>query len=267
MHRGVVAKIIISLFYTNLILHLVVDMLNNIRNRFCNKQACLVIFSTVLSFYISAQEITYTRPLLTDKWDEYKQQVKKDSSKKMAELKKLIPGIVYDLRYATVNNFMHRLMYPKETNTTFLRLPAAKALQRIQLELNQSGLGVKIFDAYRPYSVTVKFWELVKDERYVANPSKGSGHNRGIAVDLTIVNLKNNQELNMGTGFDNFSDTAHHSFSNLPEDILQNRLLLKTIMEKYGFKTYEDEWWHYSFAEGSRFEILDIDFKKLNKDL
>src|SRR5437867_1601617 len=83
-------------------------------------------------------------------------------------------------------------------------------------ELNEKGLGLKIFDAYRPYSVTVKFWELIKDERYVANPSKGSGHNRGIAVDLTIIHLKTNEELNMGTGFDNFTDTAHQAFVNLP---------------------------------------------------
>ncbi len=126
------------------------------------------------------------------------------------------------------------------------------ALQKVQKELNQSGWGLKIFDAYRPYSVTVKFWELVKDERYVANPSKGSGHNRGITVDLTIINLKTRLELNMGTGFDNFSDTAHHSFTNLSEDILQNRILLKTTMEKYGFKAYNEEWWHYSLADANK---------------
>ena len=183
----------------------------------------------------------------------------------MIELKSIVPGIVYDFRYATTNNFMKRLMYPAGTNITFLRLPAARALQNVQQELKQSGLGLKIFDAYRPYAVTVKFWELVKDERYVANPSKGSGHNRGIAVDLTIINLKTGKELNMGTGFDNFTDSAHHTFASLPEEVLQNRILLKSSMEKYGFKAFNTEWWHYFLADGSKFEILDIDFKKLRR--
>ena len=240
-------------------------MSNNIRKRFYNKQLALVIFLTLLSFYISAQENGFTRPVLTDKWDDYKKQVKKDSTKRMIELKSIVPGIVYDFRYATTNNFMKRLMYPAGTNITFLRLPAARALQNVQQELKQSGLGLKIFDAYRPYAVTVKFWELVKDERYVANPSKGSGHNRGIAVDLTIINLKTGKELNMGTGFDNFTDSAHHTFASLPEEVLQNRILLKSSMEKYGFKAFNTEWWHYFLADGSKFEILDIDFKKLRR--
>ena len=213
----------------------------------------------------NAQENSYTRPILTDKYREYKKQVTQDSTKKMTELKTIIPGIVYDLRYASTNNFMKRLMYPANTAITFLRLPAANALQKVQSALKEKGLGLKIYDSYRPWSVTAKFWELVHDETYVANPSKGSGHNRGIAVDLTIINLKTGTELNMGTGFDNFSDTAHHAFTNLPEDILQNRLLLKSTMEKYGFIAYENEWWHYSWPGSAKFEILDIDFKKLKK--
>ena len=242
-------------------------MTNKISNRFYIKEYTLLIFSTLLMLSASAQDGSYTRPPVTDKWDEYRQQVKKDSLKRMVELKDMIPGIVYDLRYASRNNFMKRQMYPPNTNFTYLRLPAAKALQKVQAELNEKGYGLKIFDAYRPYSVTVKFWELVKDERYVANPSKGSGHNRGVAVDLTIINTKTGKELNMGTGFDNFSDTAHHTFTQLSEEILQNRELLKSTMEMYGFNTYTAEWWHYSLPGSAKFEILDIDFKKLKKDL
>lgn len=214
-----------------------------------------------------AQEDSYKRPDVTDKLKEYKQQVKLDSNKRMIELKSLIPDLIYDFRYATSNNFMNRLMYSKNTTVTFLRLQTAMALQKVQLDLNKKGLGLKIFDAYRPYSVTIKFWELVKDERFVAHPAKGSGHNRGTTVDLTIVNMSNGKELNMGTGFDNFSDTAHHKFTKLPEDVLQNRLLLKSVMIKYGFKPYNDEWWHYSFTDSTKYEILDIDFKKLKKAL
>jgi zinc D-Ala-D-Ala dipeptidase len=227
----------------------------------------LFIFSTLLLMQAKAQKSGFIRPPVTDKWDNYQKQVKADSAKRMVELKSMITGIVYDLRYSSTNNFMKRLMYPAGTNITFLRLPAAIALLKIQKELNQQGLGLKIFDAYRPFSVTVKFWELVKDERYVANPSKGSGHNRGIAIDLTIINSRTGEELNMGTGFDNFTDTAHQTFSNLSEEILQNRSLLKSTMEKFGFKTYENEWWHYSLPEAAKFEILDIDFNKLKKDL
>lgn len=242
-------------------------MTNNIGNRFYFTQTLLVILSTVLSLCTTAQEKTDNRPPVTDKWDQYKKQVKADSAKKMIELKSKIPGLVYDLRYATVNNFMRRLMYPAGTKTAYLRLPAAIALQKVQQELAKKGLGLKIYDAYRPYSVTVKFWELVKDERFVANPARGSGHNRGIAVDLTIINLQTGKELAMGTGFDNFTDTAHHSFTGLPEEILQNRNLLKTVMANYGFKAYADEWWHYSLPDAAKFELLDIDFKKLKKDL
>lgn len=242
-------------------------MTNNISNRFGLKECLLLFFSTLLTLFTTAQDSTYSRPPLTDKWEVYKKQVKDDPSKRMVELKSLIPNIVYDLRYATVNNFMKRLMYPAGTNNTFLRMPAATALQKVQEELAPKGIGLKIYDAYRPWSVTAKFWELVKDERYVANPSNGSGHNRGAAVDLTLINLETGRELKMGTGFDNFTDTAHHSFTQLSEEVLQNRKLLRSAMEKYGFKALETEWWHYSLPGGSRFEILDIDFRKLKKDL
>ena len=160
-------------------------MNNKIRNRFYIKQAVLFIFFTAPYTHIVAQDSGYIRPPLIEKYSAYRKQVKNDSTNKMIELKKLIPDIVYDLRYASTNNFMKRLMYHDGTNITFMRLPAAMALQKAQKELNESGLGLKIFDAYRPYSVTEKFWELVHDERYVANPAKGSEHNRGVAVDLT----------------------------------------------------------------------------------
>ncbi len=116
----------------------------------------------------------------------YKKEIKEAPYLEMVELKSREPSIVYDFKYATRNNFMGRYMYPAGTRITFLRKPAADSLIKIQRELNKEGLGLKVFDAYRPYSVTRHFWELVKDERYVANPAKGSHHNRGTAIDLTI---------------------------------------------------------------------------------
>jgi D-alanyl-D-alanine dipeptidase len=198
-----------------------------------------------------------------NKLTDYQLTVRNDSAKKMVELLKLIPGIVYDLRYATTNNFTHLQLYVPATRHTFLRLPAARALAAVQKELNARGYGLKIFDAYRPYGVTIQFWELIKDERYVANPVKGSGHNRGLAVDCTIIDLKTHRQLDMGTGFDNFSDTAHHSFTALPPAVLEHRKLLRDVMEKHGFNTLETEWWHYFWPNDRGFEVLDIPFSEL----
>ena len=188
--------------------------------------------------------------------------IQSQADKQMADIKKIISNIVIDLRYATANNFMKRKLYAA-TTTTYLRYAAAKALQQVQSALNKEKFGLKIFDAYRPYSVTEKMWEPIKDERYVANPKNGSGHNRGIAVDVTLINLLTKEELPMGTGFDNFSDTAHHSFTALPTQIISNRDLLKNSMEKFGFKALETEWWHYSLPNASNYELLDLSFKKL----
>ena len=206
----------------------------------------------------------YGVTVLFDK-NEFFEGAERDSTKAMVELKQLIPRLSYELRYATTNNFMRRRMYPRNTNYTFLRIPAANALKSVQLDLNARGLGLKIWDAYRPYSVTTKFWELIQDERYVADPKKGSGHNRGIAVDLTIIQLSDGKELDMGTGFDNFSDTAHHDFLQLSAAVLENRKLLKSTMEKHGFVSFASEWWHYSLPNSTAFELLDISFKTLKK--
>ena len=187
------------------------------------------------------------------------------STKRMVELKSIIPDIVYELRYASKNNFMSRRMYPAKTRNTYMRLKAALALQLVQNKLKPQGYGLKIWDAYRPYSVTEKFWDLVKDERYVANPAKGSGHNRGIAVDLTIIELATGKELDMGTDFDNFSDTAHHSYTNLSAEVLRNRKLLRDAMEGAGFVFFESEWWHYSLPNPSKYELLDLSFALLKK--
>jgi len=197
--------------------------------------------------------------------DQYRETVKLDDSKKMTDLQLNIPLLVLDLRYASTNNFMQRAMYPLTTNHTFMRKPAAAALLSVELDLNTMGYGLKIYDAYRPYSVTEKFWELVHDDRYVADPRKGSGHNRGIAVDLTIIDLKSKQELKMPTGFDNFTDSAHHDFMNLSEEVLKNRKLLKEMMERHGFLAFATEWWHYSLPQPEKYEVMDLSFEALEK--
>jgi D-alanyl-D-alanine dipeptidase len=159
---------------------------------------------------------------------------------------------------------MHTKLY-RDVKTTFLRKPAAIALARVQKELNIYGLGLKIWDAYRPYSITEKMWEPIKDDRYVADPKFGSRHNRGIAVDLTVIDLRSGKELDMGTGFDNFTDTAHSTFRSLPAEVLSNRLLLKTAMEQQRFTGLDSEWWHFSFEDIVAFELLDLSFPQLYK--
>jgi zinc D-Ala-D-Ala dipeptidase len=195
----------------------------------------------------------------------YEKAVLADSNKRMVPLKSMVPALVYELRYATTDNFMQRRMYPSNTNITFLRLPAARALARVQQQLLAHGYGLKVWDAYRPYAVTEKFWEMVKDERYVAYPGKGSGHNRGLAIDVTLIELSSGRELDMGTSFDNFSDTAHHVFTNLPPAVLQKRKLLKETMEAHGFAAFESEWWHYSFPNTRQYEVLDLPFRLLRR--
>jgi D-alanyl-D-alanine dipeptidase len=227
---------------------------------------CLFLssFQSYCQVTITIPKNTYGLEIIKSK-ELFLKTVNEDSNKEMISLKSSIPLLVLDLRYATTNNFMHMRMYSEKTNDTYLRLPAAKALSQIQHELNKKDLGLKIFDAYRPYSVTEKFWELVHDERYVADPKKGSGHNRGIAVDLTIIDLQTGEELNMGTGFDNFTDSAHQDFTDLPADVLANRQLLKETMKKYGFNLFPTEWWHYSWPDPEKFEILDFDISKGEK--
>ncbi len=193
----------------------------------------------------------------------YHQKITRDKDHMMIELKSVVPSIVYDLRYADTSNFMHRRMYPAHTNKTFLRALPAKALSTVAEDLKQKGYGVKVWDAYRPYSVTEDFWELVKDERYAANPAKGSGHNRGLAIDLTLYNLSDGKELNMGTGFDDFSEKAHAENKDHSEEILRNRKILKDAMVNAGFKQLTTEWWHFYWPNDRGYDLLDIPFKKL----
>lgn len=195
---------------------------------------------------------------------EYVKQATGNSALALWGVKKIIPGIHICLRYSTDSNFTGQKIYPA-AGTAFLRRKAVTALMRIEHQLKAQGMGLKIFDAYRPYSVTELIWSLVKDERFAANPIKGSNHNRGIAVDCTIIDIKSNEELNMGTGFDDFSDTAHHGFKDLPAAVLKNRLLLRNTMEEYGFTAMETEWWHYSLPDAEKYDLLDLSFEQLSK--
>lgn len=190
--------------------------------------------------------------------------LRENPNKQMVDLSMIKPRIYFDLRYTTSNNFMHKVLYPP-IETTWLRKPAAEALEKVSGEFALLNLGIKVFDGYRPYSVTEIMWEPIQDDRYAADPAKGSGHNRGISVDLTLIDLTTGKELQMPTDFDNFSDTAHQNFMNLSPEVLKNRALLKSVMEKYGFIGLSTEWWHFYLPNASDYELLNIPFKDLPK--
>lgn len=193
----------------------------------------------------------------------YARTVAQDSLKLLIELKEQIPGLLYDMRYAGTNNFTRTPLYPVGTQQNYLRRPAVIALQKVQAELQKRGIGLKIFDTYRPYEVTIRFWEMIGDERYVAHPGKGSGHNRGLAIDCTLIHLETGQELEMGTSFDNFSDKAHSNFRDLPVPVLENRRLLRNLMIQYGFQPLETEWWHFYWPNDRNYEVLSLSHKTI----
>ncbi|WP_293918467.1 MULTISPECIES: M15 family metallopeptidase [unclassified Sphingobacterium] len=180
---------------------------------------------------------------------------------------KLIPNIQYDIRYAGDHNFTGKKIKSYNKEVAILSKPAARALKNVQRELNRQGLGLKIFDAYRPQTAVDNFkeWALIiedtlaKKEFYPDIDKKDlfqsgyiaekSGHSRGSTVDLTIIYSKSKLELDMGSPFDYFGTASHHDYSDLTGRQKENRKILKTIMEKYGFKSYQKEWWHYTLKD------------------
>ncbi len=175
----------------------------------------------------------------------------------LIDAKKYDFSLFLDIRYATSNNFTHKVIYPEAR--CLLRKPVAEALSRVQASLKIRGLRLKIYDCYRPLTVQKKFWELVPDERYVANPEKGSRHNRGAAVDLTLINA-DDKELEMPTGYDDFTERAHRNSMKGTKKQISNRTLLEKAMEQEGFVGLDTEWWHFDFKAWENYPIEDIPF-------
>lgn len=191
----------------------------------------------------------------------FKEQVAQDKSQALVDLATFIPNITLDIRYATANNFLGEPVYTSAK--AYLRQPVAQALKKVQTALNQQGLGLKIYDAYRPYRATVYFFEKLRDTVYLAVPWQGSRHNRGSTVDLTLIHLKTGQELPMPTPYDDFTKKAHVNYMNLPAETIKNRELLQQAMTKQGFQVYAEEWWHFDYYDYKKFDLLDIPFEDL----
>ncbi|MFV5693662.1 M15 family metallopeptidase [Flavobacterium sp. LT1R49] len=158
-------------------------------------------------------------------------------------LKEYSQNFVYDMKYATSDNFLKAKVY--DCAECFLRLKTVNALVEANKKFMKKGYKIKIFDCYRPLDIQKKMWKIVSNPEYVANPAKGSIHNRGGAVDITLVD-NNGKELDMGTSFDYFGIEASHNYLNVSQEIKQNRGLLKKIMIQKGFNSFDSEWWHYN---------------------
>jgi len=196
-------------------------------------------------------------------YDSYIQSLQAKPENELIDLEKFIPNIVLDIRYATINNFTKEIIY--NLAKAYARKPVAEALKKAQTEFNKLGLGIKIFDAYRPYSATIKFYEVYRDTTYVASPYKGSRHNRGCAIDMTLVDLDTGKDLTMPTEYDSFKKEAWPSTPVKDPNIKKNRDLIISIMQKHGFKVNSSEWWHFDFIGWQKFEVMDISFEELEK--
>ena len=177
----------------------------------------------------------------------------------------LVELVKLDIRYATSNNFLGRPVYKE--GRAFLQRPAAEALTRANRRLREKGYGLLVFDGYRPWTVTKIFWDSTPQDkkRFVADPSQGSRHNRGCAVDLTLYDPRSGHEVEMPSGYDEMTERAYPNYSGGTEQQRRMRETLREAMESEGFTVYEFEWWHFDYKDWKRYPILDIGFDQINK--
>ena len=183
----------------------------------------------------------------------------------LVELTTLDPTIKLDIRYATTNNFLGTPVYTEAR--AFLQRPAAEALLRAHRELKAYGYGLIIHDGYRPWYVTKIFWEATPvDKRiFVADPAKGSNHNRGCAVDLSLYDLKTGEEVTMPSGYDEMSKRAYADYAGGTAEERARRALLRRVMEKQGFMVNPEEWWHFDYKDWKKYPILNVRFEDLGR--
>lgn len=168
--------------------------------------------------------------------------------------------IVIELKYASKDNFLGDTLY--SANICLLRRAVADRLIKVHQSLRKTGLGLKIWDGYRPLSVQKKMWEKLPDPKFVADPQRGSNHNRAAAVDVTLVDVDGN-ELEMPTYFDDFSPKARSDYPYVSEPARKNRKILQHAMQSQGFQTISSEWWHFNDKDSKKYSILDVLLEKL----
>jgi len=221
-------------------------MCQKVSNRFAAGVFCLILFS-----YTFAQE---SPP---------KEQNKHEAD--LIELTKLDKTIKLDIRYATNNNFVGRPVYPEAR--AFLQRPAAEGVVNVHKQLKKQGLGIVIYDGYRPWAITKLFWDAVTPEqrKYVADPVAGSRHNRGCAVDLGIYDLKTGKTIPMPSDFDEFTERASPDCKGGKDEERSNRDMLRRLMEAEDFTVNPNEWWHFDYNDWEKYAIYDIAFSEVGK--
>ncbi len=224
-----------------------------------------ISFILLVALYISCQKSDFipivtsatpsTRGFQTDStgYNIVESQLKNKAQ--LIDIRSVNPNIVLDIRYATENNFTKRRLY--RVARCLLRASVARKLSLVQQDLEKQNLGLKVYDCYRPLSVQRQMWRLFPNPRYVANPARGSRHNRGAAVDLTLVD-RNGNELEMPTEFDNFTVRAHINYSAGSFRSRRNRQILQNSMKRRGFIPMPSEWWHFDAAGWENFSVLDL---------
>jgi len=173
----------------------------------------------------------------------------------LVDLAAVDSSIRIDLRYASRNNFLHETLYP--ANRCLLRPETAARLARVQQRLVEARIGLVVWDCYRPLSIQQRMWDYVKDPRYVADPKEGSKHNRGAAVDVSLVELLGG-ELDMGGEFDDFSERSHRDFQELTDRQVRHRRILENAMGLEGFVPLSTEWWHFDDPDWAQYALLDV---------
>ena len=181
---------------------------------------------------------------------------------KLVDIQSISPNVKLDIRYATKNNFTKQQLYRQAR--CLLTPKIADSLSKVQTDLETRGLSLKVYDCYRPLSVQKLMWKIVHDDRYVANPANGSRHNRGSAVDVTLVN-RFGKELEMPTEFDDFSDRAHRDYNNISKAAKENRQILEAAMAKRGFVPLQTEWWHFDAKDWEQSPLMDVAFEAISR--
>lgn len=183
----------------------------------------------------------------------------------LIEPAELDPSIRLDIRYATTRNFLGTALYSQPR--AFLQRPAAQALVRVQRTLAADGYGLLVHDAYRPWYVTKMFWDATPQDRhrFVADPAKGSRHNRGCAVDLTLYDLKTGRAVEMPSLYDEMSERAYPDYAGGDADARARRDLLRRRMEAEGFGVFEFEWWHYDYRDWTSYAIQNVRFEDIGR--
>ena len=181
----------------------------------------------------------------------------------LVELVTLDPTIKLDIRYATPNNLAGRAVYTEAR--AFLQRPAAESLVRAHRALRAKGFGLLIFDGYRPWRVTKLFWEVTPPEKheFVADPAKGSKHNRGCAVDLSMYDLATGREVEMPGVYDEMSERSYVTYAGGSAEARARRDLLRDAMEREGFFVEPNEWWHFNYKDWTSYGIQDIPFSEI----